>query len=182
MGFFKPNIEKMKTEEDVEGLIKALNDKSQEMQERATEALIFLMRNPEVVRKGRIIRILGERQCKAVSDDFNDFIAKGREEFTDWAQAFNVNDPVQFRNISRKFADYFEATIAIANKGEKNVRDDLNNILKITAVVLGIGARNDTEIPDFLKKDAYFKSNLNRCEDFRVRAERAYDKLSLHSY
>jgi len=39
MGFFKPNIEKMRTRQDVEGLIKALKHKDFEVRKNATDAL-----------------------------------------------------------------------------------------------------------------------------------------------
>lgn len=39
MGFFKPNIEKMKKKRDTDGLIKALKDKNVDVREKAAEAL-----------------------------------------------------------------------------------------------------------------------------------------------
>lgn len=39
MGFFKPNVEKMKAKEDVKGLIKALTDKSEDVRDAAAKAL-----------------------------------------------------------------------------------------------------------------------------------------------
>lgn len=188
---FKPNVKKMREEKDVQGLIEALDAELLEVQAHATEALcemkderaiqplIALLRDTNCRFKPSVIRILGEMQCKAATADLHRIVEKGRQAYADWAA--QSHDPVGFLNISWKFAAYWEAAIVLANIGKEDARYDLDNVLQATAVVLGIGALNGPEIRDFLLREDPMhmgRDNVSRCEDFRVRAERAYDRIS----
>lgn len=193
MGLFEPNVEKLKAKKNVEELIKLLNHKYSDVQQHATLALcelkdervvqplITLLRDPNCNYKRNIVRILGEMRCKAATDDIYKIFKEGAQKYNKWITRVSLSDEAHFINVSWTLADYWETTIALANiVGEKYI-DDLNNILMVTAVVLGIGARNGPEIRDFLAQDIAtikYSYDLSRCKDFRERAERIYSNLS----